>query len=1001
MSQKFTGDNRQSGGGMSRYLRISDPTAVAPENDTHVFDPGVTPSELFTIDRRQVLNARPGECLAEMAIASKARGETWEAPTTASIRSHFERLWGFGSGVTQDGYEILKQTQGSETPVLFKAFDTESRVCQIPMDDLSKTVEFDAKRNALVLSTRPCRRDEIEASQARFYIVTLVDATRLDDVLAAFGQSYVGYDAFWNDCVISVELACPMGLKNKAHTALLPGIEILDLSGPRIWSLARRIAARKAISSRAAANADTVFTAEKPDDVLSVESVEQRTDSYLKIKSLDWAITEQWENLVSQAASLGYKLKLDPGTFAVSLDAIPPKMRIWHTKHLRESPATLETLYEAQGRASHSFAVCASRMEETKPSEDPTDVDPWVEKENSLNLEGFVHVHRFERSTYGYVCGSGRALEEVMNECARDDFIRRSTALLLPVEEQTLTQGIVTTRYLIVRRPLPGINTVTFPSAAVYQNWTYRSALASAEVGELISTVSLAPGESRKLNVTRNSEYRSETKSTTTSLLDVTDSRSTDLVSEVERESRREKEAESSFTLNSSYGSSASLGLSLGDLSIGGGSEFSIAGSGSRKFSTKDFDRALDRTVQKTASSMQRRQKDEVSLSTSIVQSTATSDSRETLVKNINEGRTLNLLLFAVNKRMTTGLRLNAMSLVAYGTRELVEGTGVLPWRVAPLSNGGVNDIAAFMWKCGLPAHLETRPGGEDLLNKLVTQSLCDGLKEVLVDDLAPDGIDDSDYAAGSGRNFVVALPPEAGTKSSVTSYRQITANLLESDVAPGAATKPPVISFREKSVRLENLVYGNRSMSSRVVYYPTSATYLDAQVGAMPATESYYEQMRAEEVRQRRASSYRDFASGLLDESKARWISRGQLGSVGGPLTLLETKIVSIDFAKGNLKEFTLGLSDDLPKGTWKVMFGKSFVIDVPKACVGSKAVRLVCSQDQLWLDQEDRLKKLALVNLDACEAIMSASHDLSAYFPWLYELAFRTDDNCGEPML
>ena len=193
------------------------------------------------------------------------------------------------------------------------------------------------------------------------------------------------------------------------------------------------------------------------------------------------------------------------------------------------------------------FATEHDDIVDAEPEDYDTDVHRLVETEANRHLQYIAamrdakaEVFVFELRNDDYIADDGTPLEAVMLRCGLDEAYRARCVLFLPDYELSLLGSRLLTGYTVIRAPMPGRSPVGFPELEVIEQLTYKTAWIRSEIGELVRSINLAPGERREITVTRTFEQESTSSTTTSSVFDLTSSESTDLATEMERTARHE-----------------------------------------------------------------------------------------------------------------------------------------------------------------------------------------------------------------------------------------------------------------------------------------------------------------------------------------------------------------------------------------------------------------------------------------------------------------------------
>uniref|UniRef100_UPI0011128CAF hypothetical protein n=1 Tax=Sphingobium sp. Ndbn-10 TaxID=1667223 RepID=UPI0011128CAF len=128
--------------------------------------------------------------------------------------------------------------------------------------------------------------------------------------------------------------------------------------------------------------------------------------------------------------------------------------------------------------------------------------EPWAAKRDQLTAVGFRCIMVSLRDD-GYYADDGSPLVEIMRRAEADEAFREQLALFLPIFQDRLNQGRVLVKYLLIVRPSPGYSPSLTPSLFCEEELSYRAEWTGTELGELLHSVSLAPGEERTVTISR------------------------------------------------------------------------------------------------------------------------------------------------------------------------------------------------------------------------------------------------------------------------------------------------------------------------------------------------------------------------------------------------------------------------------------------------------------------------------------------------------------------
>lgn len=568
----------------------------------------------------------------------------------------------------------------------------------------------------------------------------------------------------------------------------------------------------------------------------------------------------------------------------------------------------------------------------------PLDLDPLLGERVLLEGQGF-EASVFELTPDGWRDENGGSLEELMKRCEVEEDLRRHMAVILPVYEQSLVEGLVKTRWRIIRRPLPGVVPLGLPELFFQESLSYRNRWAGTELGELLQSINLAPGERRQVSVSRTITQRREETREITSLLDVTTSSSDELATEIEKEARSERER----TQTSSWNASASASY-FGFVSASGGA------SGSSSSTAKDFARSFQRIARKAASSITQNTRQEVKTTSRSESSVSVSETTSGEIQNVNAGRTLNLLFYQLRNVYLGGVFLDELGFTMLRSRELIAGTGIRDAVTSARRDlQGFLDAVADEWRV-------LTLFGVDPMALLI--ALVGAVEQGLLDE----------YLDSVTRSRLVGSSPERpGGEDRTAGAFEIPGDLLEAYLAwqlgqaPPAAA-PPVEGAPVDEEPSETLARRVREVSELILVLrqtdvpvsgverlalPSRAVYLDAKIGFQPGAEPYSERMREAEYLARLRDSELVHARALAEAGRAAALASQAAGGADAPdLATPQIEQVRVDETR---KRLILDLTAPLPEGMWLLQVGGRPAIPV-SAGEGETAIVLEWSGARPW---------------------------------------------------
>ncbi len=679
----------------------------------------------------------------------------------------------------------------------------------------------------------------------------------------------------------------------------------VDLAPAIIYRQYRELVSLRTLGASLSASADKI-AARELDSFLSAAEIDSMTSSYLTMKSLQTDIDLKLERLRDRARDLGYYLALEKESISLpdgskyELDAgqiYQPFLTLfrWQTVQYRR------LLVRSEGWFSSSSWVLqipyqvdhVQRISEYRKV--IPDFDPWIEKERELAAGGFT-VFRFVRVGEKYTTVQGDPIEQIVERCELDVDFGNRCAVMIPVYEQGLVSGEVLSRYLVILRPRRGTQPVHLPRLYIEEDLLFSTHFKAVEVGELIESINLAPGEEREITIEKSTLTEQETRRTAISISDLTESDRIDLSTEME------KEATSSSERTTTQSMSAKVGGSYGPISG------SAEGGSSSTQTTRQFARDLQKVANKASRSVTQQTRQEVKTETSLKTSVTSRQSTKISISNINDGRSLNLLFYQLYNIYTLTLRLERMTFTLLNGREIIAGSGIVLPEVYSLHQLPL--VFKRMELDGFP--IRPNAGDENALKayqKILVAALMEALQEYKV------GVPDSSGSAELDLDIDPTLKID----------EQI--NLLTRALNAIQYTNEPVMPPGQPKCDVQTLVVGSPGL------------YLDAFVGVRPGTEPYSENMRDLEFERGTAQVREIHARAAYQEALAQRLYRVDPGNV-------------VSAQAPDLRTLALLFEKPPLLGDWSLYVGDTFVTDFSVTGADLNQ-RLAFSADQQWLDQ------------------------------------------------
>jgi hypothetical protein len=878
---------------------------------------------ILSFERRRDIEIPWGEVLQKLAV----RGSS----SIAAIRRYFEESWPFDKPAAEVLEDYSKRLTSEDPPLVMEIHDVEGK----PAPAIYRTVFKD--------------KSEPGAEQLKKGVILRHGTTsRLYLVIPRPGEN-IKIDHFedkdlyvkaW-DKVLGVELV--FATADEAATAFTD-FEELDMRPPLIERKYQEFEILKSYAEKVKTSVEAATKTMIESIVsagLNTEEIERLQQRVLRLEISQFDVQRKREQLASHAAALGFRLPLQkekvtvPGGQPKELEAgklYRPYRNVaqWTTWHERTEIdwALAIGMGLFLGPAALLLATktipVGTRHEEAFTDYAPVDTskDLLSAKREELTGKG-LEVFVFGRTPGGFTTPDRVPLEAIMERCKVDEQFRRRCAVMLPVYEESLTGQRLVAKFSIFKRPLPGLQPSILPRLSLVEALSYKTAWEETKLGELVNTINLAPGEERKVTLIKHFEEQTTEVRSSTSIFDITRAETTDLATEMEDLVREESETSAEFH----FGTKVSGGLfgATAEATAGGGASTSL----------NELSQSIGRVARRATQSLSQQNREEVSSTRTTQISVGKRDETVASIRNINQGRSLNLMFYRLYNKYTGGLYLDGLHFEVIPSVELIAGSGVYQSKSYDL--GQLPAVMAHLGPESLPFDI---PSDRQALYR---DRIAEAVEKLLLSEYAKDGKTDR-------RNGTIDVP-----SLSVERVLFVPPDRMRSaQRGAGEAT--------EGDSRVDELADSLRKLSidSKDPIYPQAllvtapALYLDATVGARPGTEPYSEQMRAQEVRMRAAEVFVKQSEGVYKQAMAI-----QLATLNG---LHQNRLTGVlpDPAKNTLR---LAVKAPLAPGDWHVLFdgNEKAKVDVPDG-------RLMLShswvQPQEWLGADDLMARITLMD-------------------------------------
>jgi len=907
-------------------------------------------SPVLSFRRKRRVDVPWGNILGSSATV----GET----SIGAIREYFEVSWGLGA-IDENNLTSVNNGDAARIKALQTAGkDAEGNPAPKPMyraklGDEARS-EDETQPAAVTVDSGLIIQ---HGTSGRWYLII----SRTGEPLSmADVDSVKSYDRLWNDKVDGVELVF-----ESAQTAEhgFTKFSEVDLRPRVIHRAFNELLIHKNFVenvSTSAADATKNAVEKITSTTLDVDELQRLQEKSFQLQIQTYEAKRRLDRLVSQASDLGYYLFLESKEFAFPGGAKTKVERgeiytqfkrtaTWVTSHHRTVTQTTGWWIFKRSKAVRQAYTQRNSKVVTDYQKVDTARDALVEAVAQYRAQGKA-VFVFEQGPFGFVTSEGVPLREVMEQCDRNESFRQSCVVLLPVYEESLTGDRALSKYSVFERPLPGISASALPQFSLLESLSYRTAWLESQLGELVSTINLAPGEDRTVVLTKVFEQESSVTRSSTSIFDISRSDTSDLATEMENQARLE--SEHSSNMNFSATGSASYGFFSAEASASGGSSTSL----------KSFSQAVSQVAKKASQSINQQNREEVSTSSSVKTTISNKDETTATIRNINQGRTLNLLFYRLNNKFQGGIYLDDLQFEVIPSMEIIAGSGV--YESLRFTLDEMPEMLEQFKQTRLPFDIVWDDAGKTSFLENVVGSL----KSLLEAEYMKGGEQRAGAGSKATRRFSEEYP------DTVTSIARVSLGPApakparrssRSVAAAGTLSTGMDAELIDFVARLRHATIDrNTPILSDDLILASGGLYLDTVVGALASTEPYSEDMRAQEIRMRDAEVRKTLAEAEYQLALAASIQPA--GTVGAD----QNRIIGVS-ADPAQKSLRLRLRDPLTKGQWELMLD-----DAPKATIksnmtGQKDLVHRWGRPQEWLKEEDLIHRVALEERDTGERV------------------------------
>jgi hypothetical protein len=707
-------------------------------------------------------------------------------------------------------------------------------------------------------------------------------------------------------------------------------MEELDLSPGIIWRQFRELKSLEKLGAKVSDKADVLIDNVGKSEFLDADEIGTVVSNYMGMKSLKTDVEEKLIRLKDQAEDLGYIFNITDNNIVFKFpdnttQAIPPgelfqpylKTLTWQTQHTRRVISYRGGWFGYRIRVRTVTDVVQHTETVTAYKKFVIDFDPWVEKERDLASKGF-RSYRFERVGGVYRTAGGTLLEEVMQLCERDRGFWEKCVVWLPIYDQKLTGGEVLTKYLIITRPVRGIDVIHLPRLFVEEHISVRrKPRVRVEVGELAHTINLGPGEKRTITIERSTTTEREDRRAAKSLVDLVETDASDFATEFEKEARKETERANSTTWSAKASGSW------------GGASASASGGGTSSSKTSTFARNLEKIARKASRNVTRKTQEEISTSTSTKTTVNISEKNVVELHNINPGASLNLAFYRLNNVSTVGSYLDQLEIVVLPGVEVIAGSGLVLPEVYPVS-----ELPAAINRLALNAMPVTSPDPQAAHRVYGKQLLLDFIESIWTDYKGGQrGTDDAGQEVAGVQPLLTdeSAPPEELEK-------------IRGDVkAYNPAADPGGAALEALVVRLSTFLTDAQVSGDPIggktqdLVSGSAGFYMDSYVGVREGVELYAKDARQLDLNVKVAEAQEGYARAAYYRS----LTKPSNNAVNGK-------------ASTNLKELELTFADQPLVGEWRIFVDGADAEKSIETKAGTKTYKAKFDAVQPWLSNE-----------------------------------------------
>jgi len=847
--------------------------------------------------------------------------------SVAAIREYFENSWGIPveEGLQDDANHLLgtdsgswrvKQLQNDKPPAIFRPDfnNLDAKGKPTPMQLLE----------GFVIRHGP-------GDNGRLYLLINDNKTLSIEHFKSFDL----YNSAWSNEIGGVELVFESPEDAQAYYMDFEEIDLRPILIQRKFEELRILHDFATKVKNNVANVTDKMISQIIATTLDSDELEQLQRKVLRLEIGEYDVRRRIEHLASDAARLGYLLFVEEKEKVIEYGdkkkttLQPGKLYTTYRRTARWTEYVPKQIQVKVGWWLYSWHV-TRRVEVARAKEQvvedyeavDTSRDIYAEMRSAMIKDG-MHVYTFEQTPSGMISTDGEPLHQIMDRCRYDEAFRRYCVVMLPVYEESLTGERLVAKYAIYKRPLPGIVPTILPRLSLEESLSYRTAWVQTQLGELLNSINLAPDEERKVTITKRFELETTVNRTSTSIFDISRAETSDLSTEMENQTRQEQDSSKSMQLSTK--ASGGWGPFSAEASASGGTSSSL----------KDMSQAISKVAKKAAKSVSSQNREEVSSTTSSRTTISNTDETVATIRNINQGRSLNLMFYRLYNKYSGGLFLEGLSFNVIPSIEVISGSGVHTSRSYSLEE--LPRLIADFKAAQLPFVIEDEGR--------YTEQLLTCIETLLTTEYSVDReavVLAGDESNEAGRTSREPRAEAASVSVSRLSFSSAGAQALQNGPVDVDAKLAKLSEELRRAV-----IHSDEPIAPQELLVTAPGLYLDAAVGVQPSTEPYSERMREQTVALKMAEVALTQADAGYRQALARHLGRNDGNWIVGVTPQTDRKTL------------TLTLKFPLAAGKWDFVLDGRKKREVPADQLGNYTINLRWENDQKWLDDEGLLNR------------------------------------------